>query len=168
MKSVVIFLSAATLMLLTGCEDSGQPILRGVKQSIDELLQSDSDDERSGDARSEGPADKEPSTDQSKPVLNLTLPDELKHGDFQRYDSHRHDSQSGETGVWRDEAVVGEYQTFPDVFNHPDNKADGKKESPLGVSGKLHWQAMPEGEEPMIPPLKSIEGLELEISVKTR
>lgn len=159
MKSFVIFLSAATLVLLTGCEDSGQPILRGVKQSIDELLQSDSDDERSGDARSEGSADKMSSPDQSKPVLNLTLPDELKHGDFQG-----NNSRSGADGVWRDEAVVGEYQTFPDVFN----RADSKKESPLGVSGKLHWQAMPEGEEPMIPPLNSIEGLELEISVKTR
>lgn len=85
----------------------------------------------------------------AKRILNLNLPDAIKHTEPQ----------------WRDHALVGDSQTFPNFFKH---EAPADKESALSMSGKVHWQELAEGQEQIIPALNTIEGLELEISVRTR
>lgn len=154
--------------LLSGCDDRREPILRGAKQELDKIFQkleqteSDLADEREEDdfdseVAPEGEALPENEhTETVRKILNLNLPDEVKHGDL----------FSNTEPQWRKHAVVGEQQTFPNFFEH--QVSDNKKASAVDFSGKLHWDEKAEVDDLTIPPLNTIEGLELEISVKTR
>lgn len=154
------------MVLLTGalaaCEDSRQPILRGAKQDINSILKHFSEDAKEAESEVFDEADTALNSaevpvaaehrETAKRILNLNLPDDIKHGDV-----------FAKTEVqWRQHALVGEDQTFPNFFEYE----VAPSESAVDFSGKVHWQE--EAEELTIPPLNTIEGLELEISVKTR
>ena len=153
---------------LAGCNDAGEPILRGVKQGNSELSKAGDTSAQPG-SEGESPEDntfdveelfyQPQATDQkhtnvARRILDLNLPHEIKHGDI----------HANTEPQWRSHALVGETQTFPNFFEH---KAEvNQKPSAIDFSGKVHWQEATE--DLTIPPLNTIEGLELEISVKTR
>lgn len=160
-------------MGLAGCEDSRQPILRGVKQQVEAIFGSPSEDsEQTAEEprlppepesdKSEGVAEPQPvmevdlrTQETVRRILDLQLPEDLRHGQPQVQPADQ----------WQDQALIGEHQTFPNLF---DAEKPQKKESPVDFSGKLHWEPMPGEEELLIPPLNTIEGVEVEITVKTR
>jgi len=155
------------LMLVSGCEDSKQPVMRGVKDKLQQIFHlnqdeseeefSDSDDQQVAIEGEVEVSDEHRET--ARRILNLNLPDEVKYPE---------QDQKGAFGKtepqWRQHARVGEHQTFPNFFEH--QPEENNPESALDISGKVHWDEA--AEEQTIPQLNTIEGLELEITVKTR
>lgn len=177
-------LTLITGIWLGGCGDSGKPILRGIKPADSELVKispvapsvpsdiapSDNDKGTPDTDMLEAPVVERGIFDEHDPLypsqtidkqhtrvarrlLDLNLPNEITRGDI-----HAHTEPQ-----WRNHAMVGETQTFPNFF---ERKTKEDETSPVDFSGKVYWEEA--AENLTIPPLNAIEGLELEISVKTR
>lgn len=156
LSSLKLILLAALVLLQSGCEDSREPILRGVKQTIDELFDSHPEKIADDSGSVENTSESLPETE--KEPLNLNIPDDILQGEL---------PQMAHDPVWGPDvkaASAGEYQTFPNLFED----APSEDDSTMGVSGKLHWDETEEETDESIPRLRDIKGAELEISVKTR
>ncbi|MAD45373.1 MAG: hypothetical protein CMI02_19680 [Oceanospirillaceae bacterium] len=130
------------LLLLSACEQQGQPILRGVK--IDKAGQdSATQSRRKVDVSAAGETQAtQPDTgsdDDSGIELNLTLPD--------------YDWDTPPPGGMKD------FNTLPDVFSAPGD------ESVLKWSGRVYLDESEEARER--PMLDTIQGAEVEIQLKT-
>ena len=149
-------LLVALVALQSGCEDSRKPILRGVKQTIDELF--DSHPEKITDDSGSPESTSESLSEAEKKPLNLDIPDDILQGEL---------PQMAHDPVWGPDVKatsLGEYQVLPNLFGN----TPSEDESTMGVSGKLHWDGTEEETDESIPRLRDIKGAELEISVKTR
>ena len=144
------------LLLLSACEDSQQPILRGVKQAIDRVLETPAIEQNVEQSN-----DQEVTAEPEKQPLNLNIPDDILSGEM---------PSIGDEPVWGPNeqksktATLDQYRVLPDLFD----TAPTDDESTMGVSGKLHWDETEKELDETIPRLRDIKGAELEISVKTR
>ncbi|WP_419813347.1 hypothetical protein [Bacterioplanoides sp.] len=144
------------LLLLSACEDSQQPILRGVKQTIDRVLETPATEQNVEQSN-----DQEVTAESEKQPLNLNIPDDILSGEMPDIG---HEPVWGPNKQKSKTAILDQYRVLPDLFD----TAPSDDESTMGVSGKLHWDETEEELDETIPRLRDIKGAELEISVKTR
>ena len=166
----LLLLSAGTW--LCACNDAENPILRGVKHESskpakDTSVSATPDDQDTTldygfdrnvvdaeESASQPQGTDQQSTSVARRILDLNLPHDIKHGDI---DINRE-------SPWRQHTPAAESQTLPNFFER--DAETSETSSVVDFSGKVHWEES--AEEQTIPPLNTIEGLELEISVKTQ